>query len=324
MAKDQPYRVGFDLGGTKMYAVVFDEEYNILGKARKKTKGQQGAKQGVSRVIETIEEAIDDAKLSKQKPLGIGAGCPGPLDWKEGVIVNTPNLGWRDVKVRAELEKAFDCSVTVLNDVDAGVYGEYKFGAGKGAHCVLGVFPGTGIGGGCVYNGDIIRGRSLSCMEIGHMPILPDGPRSGVGHRGSLEAVASRLAIAGYAVQAAYRGQAPYLMDKTGTDISDVRSGALEDAVENGDLAIRQIIIDASEQIGAAIGGVVNLLLPDVVILGGGLVEAMPKLIVEATERVAKLQAMPAYRDQFKVVAAELSDEATVMGAAAWHEAQAG
>ncbi|QDT63926.1 ROK family protein [Calycomorphotria hydatis] len=321
MDDSSPIRVGFDLGGTKMYALVFDEEYNIIGKARKKTKGHQGAKNGIERVFETIDEALDDAKCSAKQLVGIGIGCPGPLNWKKGVIINTPNLGWKNVRVKALLEDQFKCPATVLNDVDAGVYGEYRFGAAKGAHCVLGVFPGTGIGGGCVYEGNILRGRTMTCMEVGHIPMLPGGPRSGIGHRGSLEAIASRLAIAGAASQAAYRGQAPKLLEEAGTDLSNIRSGMIRDAIKNGDEVIEEIIEDAAEHIGTAIGGVVSLLLPEIIILGGGLVEAMPELIVKEVTKAAREHVMPAYRDEFKIVAASLGDNATALGAAAWMEA---
>lgn len=313
-------RVGFDLGGTKMYAAVFDADYRQLGRERKKTKGHQGAEAGVERVIATIREALASANVAADRLDGIGVGCPGPLDLDEGVVIDTPNLGWKDVKLRKILETEFGCPVTIANDVDAGVYGEYRFGAGQGAYCALGVFPGTGIGGGCVYRGQIFRGRTQSCMEIGHVPLMALGPRSGAGHRGTLEAVASRLAIAAAAAQAAYRGQAPNLMKAVGTDLADVRSGVLADAIKAGDAAIHQIVLDAAELIGVAVGGAVNLLAPDVVILGGGLVEAMPDLIVPAVTKSAKQHVMPAFVDTFRVVPARLGDEAGVMGAAAWQQ----
>ncbi|HEX6987002.1 MAG TPA: ROK family protein [Planctomycetaceae bacterium] len=317
-------RVGFDLGGTKMFAAVFDENYRLLGKERKKTKGHQGAAVGVERVAQAIREALAAANVTPDRLAGIGVGCPGVLDLDEGVLVDAVNLGWRDVRLKKILEGEFGCPAVLANDVDAGVYGEYRFGAGRGAHCLLGVFPGTGIGGGCVYRGQIFRGRTQSCMEIGHMPLFPFGPRDGTGHVGTLEAYASRLAIAAAAAQAAFRGQAPNLMKAAGTDLAEIRSGTLAAAVKAGDTAVEQAVTDAAEMIGIAVGGAVNLLSPDVVVLGGGLVEAMPDLFVKTVTAAARRHAMDAFRDTFKVAAAELGDNATVLGAAAWQEACAG
>ena len=316
-------RIGFDLGGTKMYACAFDADYKLLGKDRRKTKGHLGSEAGVERIIDTISDCLEDAGVSSKQVVGIGVGAPGVTDLDKGVLLNTANLGWSDVPLAKLLGEEFDCPVTLCNDVDAGVFGEWKFGAGKEKRCVLGVFPGTGIGGGMVYEGAIFRGARLSCLEIGHLPVDPIGPRSGLGQRGTLEAVASKLAIAGQAALAAYRGQAPYLMKNTGTDLTDIRSGALSDSAEKDD-AVKRILLDAAETIGTTIGGVVNLLAPDLVVLGGGLVEAMPKLLVPAVKEAAEAAAMPAFRGTFEVVPAELADEATVMGAAAWQQRQAG
>lgn len=321
MSDGSRVRVGFDLGGTKMLAAVFDEDYKILGKDRKKTKGFQGVDAGVERVIATIREALEDAKVGPDRLAGIGVGCPGLLDLDEGVLVEAINLGWHDVKLRKILEDEFDCPAVLANDVDLGTYGEYRFGAGKKAYCLMGVFPGTGIGGGCVYRGQILRGRRHSCMEIGHMPLFPFGARDGTGQRGTLEAYASRLAIAANAAQAAYRGQAPYLMKNAGTNLSNIRSGLLFDAIQAGDKAVEQAVVDAAEMIGIAVAGVVHLLTPEVVVLGGGLVEAMPDLFVDAVTRSARENTMEPLRDTFKVAAAELGDYATAMGAAAWQEA---
>ena len=321
MADGTRVRVGFDLGGTKMFAAVFDENYKLLGKERKKTKGHQGPGAGVERVALTIREALGAANVTPDRLVGIGVGCPGVLDIDEGVLIDAVNLGWKNVPLKKILEAEFGCKAVIANDVDTGVYGEYRFGAGRGAYCLLGVFPGTGIGGGCIYRGQIFRGRTQSCMEIGHTPLFPFGPRDGTGHVGTLEAYASRLAISAAAAQACFRGQAPNLMKAAGTNLSEIRSGTLAAAIKAGDKAVEQAVTDAAHMIGIAVGGAVNLLSPDVVVLGGGLVEAMPELFVKAVTESARRNAMDAFRDTFQVVAAELGDNATVLGAAAWQEA---
>lgn len=312
------YWVGFDLGGTKMLAKIFDAQFRPLGSKRRKTRGHEGVEAGLARMVETVKDACADAGVSTRELAGIGVGVPGPLDLDKGVILETPNLGWKNVNLKRTLEKAFSCPAMICNDVDAGVYGEYRFGAGQDAHCVVGVFPGTGIGGGCVYEGRILRGERGSCMEIGHMPVEVGGPLCGCGRTGCLEAVAGRLAIASQAAKAAYRGDAPNLMADAGTDIAEIRSGALGRSVAAGDTAVERIIRDAAAKVGWTMAGVVNLLAPDVVLLGGGLVEEMSDLYVGEVKRALKDRVMPSFRKSYKVVAAELGDDAGVVGAAAW------
>lgn len=313
--------VGFDLGGTKMYASVFTEKWEPRGEARRKTKGFEGMNEGLARIVATIHEALESARLTPAQIAGIGIGCPGPLDMKRGIITEAPNLGWKNVPLRAVLRKEFKCPVTLVNDVDAGVFGEYTKGAGRGARCLLGVFPGTGIGGGCVYKGQLFTGANQSCMEVGHLPVMPGGPLCGCGQRGCLEAVASRLAVSSAVAAAAYRGQAPYVLRNAGTNLADIRSGVLEGAVKAGDKVVERILRDAARWLGTGIAGLVNTLAPDRIVLGGGLVEALPGLYQEEVERAARARCMTAFRDQFDVVVARLGDRAAALGAAAWAKA---
>lgn len=310
--------IGFDLGGTKMMAVAYGPQFAPLGKKRRKTKAFEGAEAGIERIVKTINDALADAHLKIDTLAGIGMGIPGHLDLKRGVIHSAPNLGWQNVRIKRELEKQLGCPVVIANDVDAGLYGEYCFGAAKKTRCALGVFPGTGIGGACVYEGKIIRGSRNSCMEIGHTQVLPDGPLCGCGQLGCLEAVASRLAISAEAAKAAYRGEAPHLLEVAGTDLSRIRSGVLAASIDAGDKAVEQIVRRAAQWIGLGVANTVNLLSPDVVVLGGGLVEAIPEVFREVVEESAAANVMASFRKTFRVAVAELGDDAAVMGAAAW------
>lgn len=312
------YWVGFDLGGTKMLSSIYDDDFQCLGSKRKKTKGYEGEKAGLRRMVETIDRSLEAAGLERGTLAGIGVGCPGPLDLRQGILLEAPNLGWRNAPLKETLEREFDCPASILNDVDAGVYGEYRLGAAKSARCVLGVFPGTGVGGGCVYEDAIITGGGSTCMEIGHMQLIPDGPRCGCGRLGCLEAVASRLAISAAAAQAAYRGQAPNLLKAAGTDLANIRSGVLAAAIREGDVEVENIVRRAASFVGQAVASVVNLLAPDTVVLGGGLVEAMPELYLAAVDEAARKRTLPSFANSFRIVAATLGDNATSMGAAAW------
>lgn len=310
--------IGFDLGGTKMLSAAFDGQFELLARRRRKTKGFEGAKAGVERITETIQQTLEEAQIDPAQLSGIGIGCPGSIDLDKGTLLEASNLGWKGVKLREMLETLFGCPVVVINDVDAGVYGEYCFGAAKNARCAIGVFPGTGIGGGMVYEGNIIRGRQLSCMEIGHVQVTAGGRLCGCGKYGCLETEASRLAIAAEAAKAAFRGEAPHLMKIAGTDLAEIRSGQLAEAIQAGDVAVERIVKRAAGFLGVAVGDLVNLLLPDVIVLGGGLVEALPELIAKAVEEAAEDRIMPSFAKSVKIVTARLGDDAAVRGAAAW------
>lgn len=312
------YRIGFDLGGTKMLSVLYDEEFESVARERRRTRGHEGVEFGLNRICETIHRTLKKKDIRPDQLEGIGLGCPGTLNLDSGVILDAPNLGWKNAKIRKFLAEEFGCPVQIANDVDAGVYGEYRFGAARKARCVVGVFPGTGVGGGCVYEGRILRGKRSSCMEVGYMPLAGSGPRAGSGPPGSLEALASRLAISGEAAKAVYRGQAPNLLESAGTDLSQIRSGVLAKAIADGDDSVRTIVEEAADYVGQAVGTLVNLLAPDIVVIGGGLVEAMPGIYLPAVESGARKTVLPELAGEYVIKVAMLGDDSTSLGAAGW------
>lgn len=323
MAKNdkKKYWLGFDLGGTKMMAVVYNDSFKEVSRERKKTKAQDGSKAVLARIVQTMNEALRSAGILRSQLAGIGVGYPALLDMRKGMALNAPNLNWKNIPIRISVSKAFKRPVFVINDVDAGLYGEYRFGAAKKSHCVVGIFPGTGVGGACINDGRLLVGRNSSCMEIGHLPMLPGGPVCGCGRRGCLETLASRLAVSAAAAIAAFRGEAPYLARVAGTDVSNIRSGMLADAVKAGDKKIEIILRDAARWLGRGVAASVNMLAPDLVVLGGGLVEAMPDWYIREVAQSADENIMPPYRGTFKIVRAKVGDDAVAMGAAAYARA---
>lgn len=317
-SSEKPW-IGFDLGGTKMLALVLNNEYKIIARERKKTKPKDNSELKVDRIISTIRSALTSAGMSDTKLSGIGIGVPGALDLKSGTILNAPNLGWVNVPIKQLLENEFSCPVVIANDADSGVYGEYFFGAGLKSNSVLGVFCGTGIGGGFIINGDIYTSETTSCLEIGHMPAVANGTLCGCGRNGCLETVASRLAIAAAAAVAVYRGDAPNLHKLiNNSDISDIRSGILAQAIAEGDKKIEQIVRNAAMYVGIVLSGVINLLAPEIIVLGGGLVQAMPDLYLEEVEKTVSQHVLPSFKKIYKILTAKLEDDATALGAAAW------
>ena len=313
-----PRWVGFDLGGTKMLAQIYNGDLKKLSSAKNPTEGHKGADSGLKRIIKTLSEALDKADLKPSDLAGIGIACPGPVDPHDGVLIEAPNLGWKNTPISKTLEKEFGCPIVLANDVDAGVYGEHTHGAAMGVRCAVGIFPGTGIGGGAVLDDIIVQGEHTSAMEIGHLPVIRGGPLCGCGNRGCLETVASRLAIASDIIAAAYRGQAPHILETCGTDIIRVKSGKIAAAIEAGDTVVEEIVREAARWLGHGVSTIVHLLAPELIVLGGGLVEAMPDLWCEEVYKSAKNRVLPTYRKSFKVVPAKLGDDAGTLGAASW------
>lgn len=298
-----------------MYAIVLDESNQVIGSARSPSNGHEGAEKGMENLILTARQALSDAGSEKATPVGVGIGCPGVVDLKTGTLKIAPNLGWRDVPVRKTLEKEFGCRATVLNDVDAGTYGEYRFGAGRGATSLLGVFPGTGLGGGFIYRGQILHGRRYTCMELGDVRVGGASLLRAGEEWPTLEDVTSRLAISSAISVEAYRGKVPSMV---GLPLAKIKSKAIAKSVENGEEAVEAILDGAISLLGTGLAGVVSLLGPDVIVLGGGLVEKFPQRYVEGIREGLQGLVAPELLEELRIVPAALGDDAAAKGAAAY------
>lgn len=306
--------VGVDIGGTKMMATVFNHKYEGCGQCRKRSKPRNGGEAAEVRIAKIIRSALEEAGNPGIR--GIGVGSPGPLDPVTGVIIDTPNLGWKDFPLADMLSKEFGVPVIVDNDVNVGTYGEWVFGDVSDCEDIVGVFPGTGIGGGIIINRKLLHGYSGAAGEVGHMTIEVDGPYCGCGKRGCLEALASRVAIAKEIAALAAREDAPFIAETCGSDISRIRSGIIAKAIEEGEKMVEGVVRKAAYYTGIAVANLINILSPQAVVLGGGLVEAMRDLYMEEINRAVKEHAMPFLRKGVRIVPAKLGDDATVMGAA--------
>lgn len=313
-----PFWIGFDLGGTKMMASVLDASYTVLGSARKSTNGSDGAPKGRAKIVKAIQEAIEAAGVDPKGIQGIGIGCPGLVNPDKGILVFAPNLGWTNMALRKLLQNQFKCPIAVLNDVDAGTYGEYVLGAGKGARSLLGVFPGTGVGAGFVYNGQLVMGRAISAMELGNVLFPGTHIGSPVFGTVTLEDLTSRLALASQAGLACYRGQLPELDKKTEGALRSIRSKALANAFRSGDDAAMIMFRNSIRYLGMGVATVVNLLAPDRITLGGGLVEELPGLYLNLLKEEVEHYAIPELARGIKYSLAKLGGQAVAVGAVAW------
>ncbi|TVR05241.1 MAG: ROK family protein [Spirochaetaceae bacterium] len=312
-----PLVLGFDLGGTKMLAAVVGGDFSVRGRAKQKTGTERGNDAVFAGIVDTIEQAITNAGCGLSDIAGVGIACPGPIDMRAGVVLETPNLDLRDFALRDRLTKKLGVPVVLENDVNAGVYGEYVAGAGRGFRHIVGLFPGTGIGGGLILDGKLYRGARGGAGEIGHMVVQVDGRRCGCGRFGCLEAVASRSALAKDLVALAANGEAPIIREKAGTDFLAIKSGTIAKAMEAGEAAVTELVMRSARFLGIGMGNCVNVFDPELIILGGGMVERFgTQYLAVATESMRET-GMKRMVEHVKVKAAELGDDAAVIGAAA-------
>ena len=308
--------VGIDLGGSKMLAAVY-RGGRRLGSAKRSTRPTAGADGLAADLVATVEAALTAVKGERPAPAAIGVGAPGPIDARNGTLVGPPNLGVSHFPIGDRLEEAFGVPVVVENDVSAGTYGEHRYGAARGRRHVIGVFPGTGIGGGLVLDGRLYRGARGNAGEVGHMILQFGGPMCGCGQYGCLEAVASRSAIARDLIAQAAIGRVPSVAAKAGTDVRAVRSRMIARVLAAGERPGVELLERAAERLGIGIANCVNLLNPELVVLGGGLVEKLGDWLIERAADSMRRHALPALAEGVEVVAAALGDEAVVRGAAA-------
>lgn len=310
--------VGVDMGGTKILSAVIDAEGNILGTAKVSTKADEQTSAVIDRIAESIEQAINKSNVDNASIQAIGIGAPGPLDPETGVVIFAPNLGWRDVPLKAELEARTGFPTFVDNDVNVGTLGEHAFGAAQGVQNVVGIFVGTGIGGGIILKGELFHGASKTAGEVGHIIVKADGPRCGCGTRGCLEAIASRTAMAKQFRKAIKKnGKKSVLTKLTDGNLKIIRSGVLVKAIQANDKLTLKVFKKATKYLGIGIGSIVNFLNPEMIVLGGGVVEALDDTFIDNIRTYAEKYALPNTLNGVQIVRAKLGDNSGILGAAA-------
>jgi glucokinase len=310
------YYVGVDLGGTKIYAGVFDSNLKLLGTARVSTKAQRGPDSVIERIHRCVHDAVDECDLSLKQVKGIGVGAPGAVDPDAGKVIFAPNLDWKDVPLKRELEKQFDVNVSIENDCNACAVGVYETELKAKPKSMLGIFIGTGIGGGLILNGQLYSGFNRTAGEIGHMVIDVHGPKCGCGNNGCFEALASRTAIFRRIHTAVKAGQKTLLTDMLGPNLEDLRSGNLRKAIRRGDKFVDHVVEEAAEYTGIAVGNLINILSPEVIVLGGGVIEALEDEMMAIIMEIAEDYALPGTYKGINIMASKLGDDAGITGGA--------
>jgi glucokinase len=312
----QEFIIGVDLGGTKILTGVFTSSLENVGMAKISTKSQRGVDAVVERIARCVRDAIDEADLSLKQVRGVGIGAPGAVDGEAGNVIFAPNLQWTDVPLKKVLEKQLEVPVFVENDCNVSGLGVYEAELKSKAKHVLGIFVGTGIGGGLIINGELYSGFGHTAGEVGHMIIDVNGPKCGCGNKGCFEALASRTAIFNRIKAAVKDGQKTLLTEMLGDDLEDMRSGDLRKAVRRGDKFVAKVIEETAEYIGIAVSNLVNILNPEIVVLGGGVMEALGDEMMDIVRKTAKDHAMPGAMKGVQIVDSHLGDNAGITGAA--------
>ncbi|MEW6357751.1 MAG: ROK family protein [Planctomycetota bacterium] len=323
--QDRPV-IGIDLGGTKILAAVVAPGGKIVGRSKARTQSEEGPDAVIARMIGCAKGAVQDAKVNQTDIAAVGVGAPGPLDPDEGVIIDTPNMpGWQNIPLAAKLSKGLNVPVFVDNDVNMGTFGEFLFGAAKGTKHAVGVFVGTGIGGGVIIGGELYHGFNKNAGEIGHMIVKAGGPRCGCGRRGCYEALASKTAIVRDITVLAGKGKGDKWTREQFLSGEPVLSSTLKKAVDKGDKMVIKVLRRASRYLGIGFGSLINLFGPEVIVVGGGVVEALGDEFLERARKFAKKYSLPLAGDNVRIVVAALGDDAAVLGAAAmaWRRAGA-
>ncbi len=312
-----PVVIGMDLGGTKILAAVVDPEGRIVAEAKLKTKADQGPDIVIGRMAETARQAARKARIDWSQVRGVGIGAPGPMNPETGVVYHPPNLpDWEEVALGPRLSEALGIPVCLENDVNLGTLGEHTLGAGRGTRDMVGIFVGTGVGGGLILDGKLRSGFRHAAAEVGHMTIMADGPVCGCGRRGCLEALASRTAIERdirLGLAAGRESLIPELTRGTGR----LTSGVLARAVRKGDPLVTEVISRVQWYLGLLAASIVNFIDPEMLVFGGGVVEALGEEFLDPIRVTARqYYIQQTDTDKVHIVRGALGDHAGVLGAA--------
>ena len=310
--------IGIDIGGTKSLYVLFDNKFEVLAEEKLQTHPDKGGVRAFTKSLGlTVRKLMDVADRRGLKVKYVGVGCAGDIDFKRGVIRASPNLGFLDnYPLRDKLERLTKAKVFVGHDVQAALYGELKRGVARHARDVIGLWLGTGVGGALILNRKLHIGVSGQAGDLGNYVLHAVDASQESPRKETLDNVASRTAIAGDAAALAAVHRAPRLQRNVGTDVRDIKAGALADSIRHGDRAVAKLVRSRAGVVGAALSNLVDFLNPDMIVLGGGLVEAMPALMRRQIGKAITAHCAPKPAKTLKIKTAKLMALAGTVGAA--------
>ena len=313
------YNICLDIGGTKVLGAIFDSKNKITYRLKKKTKADGDDSQNIEKVIiSVVEEMINESGLKREQIHAISAGAPGVVNSETGIVLFSPNLPWRNYDIRTPIEKKFGVPFYIGNDVNVGVLGEYKYGAGRGYKNIVGLVVGTGMGGGLILNGKLFTGNEFKAAEYGHMILDPEGPLCGCGQRGCLEAFSSKKGMTAYIRQQVGRGRKSMMEDQLVNEV--FKSKSLKKALEAEDAVAMEAVDRACHYLAVGTGNLINTISPDLVVYGGGVIEAVGQIFLDKILAEVDRYCMPSIRSTVDLKIAELGDDSNLYGALAMIE----
>jgi glucokinase len=316
----EKFIVSVDMGGTKILASVINSKKGIITRQKKPTDIENGTKVYVKDIAELVKKVVKSSKLDAKNIVAVCLGVPGSVNPQTGIIGLAPNLGIKNYKMKAELEKLIPYPVLLENDVNLGVLGIKNYGVGKDATNMLAVFVGTGIGGGVVIDKKMYRGNSFVAGEIGHMLVQKNGPKCGCGKKGCFEALASRTAIVNNIIYDIKKLKKRSVLSELVKSNERIKSGSLKNAIEKKDKVVTKRITEACEVIGDVLASVCNLMNFDKIVLGGGVIEALGDFMLPKIREQFNKQVFDAAGKGVKIVPSKLADDAAIYGGLALAE----
>lgn len=309
--------VGVDLGGTFVKTAIVSEERTVLAKDSRPTGAEAGPEHVMSVMASAVQDLLKQTGLSTKDVIAAGFGAPGPMNWQTGVVFSPPNLpGWTNVPLgdaMSTLLGGVPCYVD--NDANCACYGEFWMGAGRGTESMVVLTLGTGVGGGVVVFGKLLRGIDGTAGELGHLKVQRDGRACGCKGRGCLEAYASVSGMVRTALDALEQGQASTLREMCGEDSNNLTGKMIFDAAQQGDSVARWVFEETATWLGLGIASIVNYQNPEKVVLCGGMIAA-GDLLFDPVYRTMRANSFEVPGRRCEIVPAGLGNDSGVLGAA--------
>ena len=312
MDKVKTLLLGVDLGGTDTKLGAVSAEGKILDQTKIPTHAERGGEDTIRRIGLALDDLLQRNSLKRADIRGIGFGSPGPLSTSRGVVLDTPNLQWVNVPVRALLENFMNLPVVLHNDANAAAYGEFWRGAGRGSSIMVLYTLGTGVGGGICLNNDLLVGPGENAGELGHMVINPKGPQCPCGHWGCLEAHAAAKAVVRDTLAAIDAGEPTSLRD---VPREQIKAKRVFEAARDGDGLARRIFHNVGWCLGLASGNLINVLNAEVFVFGGAMSGAW-EVLYDAILEGARASTIAMPLDKVRFVRTALGENSGIIGAA--------
>jgi len=310
------YIIGVELGETDLVSVLTDLEINCLSRGKVALKMTTEADKVINILVESVRERIRQSKVDEEDILGIGIGVPGSLDTRAGIIKFSPNFGWKNVPIVKIIERELGIPTFIDNGVRAMTLCEKWFGAGQGVKNFACVIVGTGIGAGLIINGDLYRGFEEAAGEIGHITILPEGPKCKCGNRGCLETLAAGPSLVRRAINHINKHPNSSLANALNKNKGDITADMVIETAKRGDSLACEIVQETGHYLGIGVASLINIFAPEVIIIGGWVAEQAGELLLKAVKESIKNRVFMLSPEKIRILPASFKDNDVAIGAA--------